>query len=119
MRTPATNSGAGDDTINASALPAGPLGLTLNGGFGSDTFVFTFGTNGQDLVQGFQAHGASAQGDVVALQGSPDHTFAQAVADGHIAQSGADVVVSDGASVTATLQNISLASLHANDFLFS
>jgi Ca2+-binding RTX toxin-like protein len=113
------NSGAGNDTIDASALPAGPLGLTLNGGFGSDTFVFTFGANGQDLIQGFQAHGASAQGDVVALQGSPDHTFAQAVADGHIAQSGADVVVSDGANVTATLQNISLASLHANDFLFS
>ena len=111
--------GAGNDTINASALPAGTINLTLDGDAGNDTFVFNFGSNGHDLVQGFQAHGASSQGDLVALMGSSDHTFAQAVADGHIAQSGADVVISDGANVVATLQGISLASLHANDFLFS
>ena len=115
----AINGGAGNDTINASALPAGTIGLTLNGGAGNDTFVFTFGTNGHDVVQGFQAHGASAQGDLVALMGSSDHTFDQAVADGHIAQSGAaDVVISDGTNVVATLQNIMLTSLHANDFHF-
>jgi hypothetical protein len=80
--------------------------------------MFTFGTNGHDVVQGFQAHGVGTLGDVVALAGSPDQTFDQAVADGHIAQSGTDVIISDGANVVATLQSISLASLHANDFLF-
>ncbi len=114
----AINGGAGNDTINASALPAGTIGLTLDGGAGNDTFVFTSSSNGQDVVQGFQAHGQGAQGDLVALLGSSDHAFAQAVADGHIAQSGADVVISDGANVTATLQNILLTSLHANDFHF-
>ena len=99
-------------------LPAGTIGLALNGGAGNDTFVFTFGTNGNDVIQGFQAHSAGGQGDLVALMGAPDHTFAQAIADGHIAQSGADVVISDGANVVATLQGISLASLHANDFHF-
>ena len=99
-------------------MPAGTIGLTLDGGAGNDTFVFTFGTNGHDVVQGFQAHGAGAQGDVVALASASDHTFDQAMADGHIAQSGADVVISDGANVVATLQNIALASLHANDFHF-
>ena len=113
------NAGAGNDTINASASHAGAIGLILNGGFGSDTFVFAFGSNGQDVVQGFQAHGANAGGDLVSLLGSTDHTFDQAVADGHIAQSGADVVITDGANVTATLPGISLAALHANDFLFS
>jgi Ca2+-binding RTX toxin-like protein len=113
------NGGAGDDNINVSALPAGTIGVTLNGGAGNDTFVFSFGTNGNDLIQGFQAHGAGTQGDVVALAGASDQTFAQAVADGHIAQSGADVVVSDGANVVATLQNVALASLHANDFMFT
>jgi len=113
------NCGAGNDTINVSALPTGSIGVTLNGGTGNDTFMFTFGVNGHDVIQGFQAHGAGAQGDIVALAGSPDHTFDQAVADGHIAQSGADVVISDGVNVAATLQNITLASLHANDFLFS
>jgi Ca2+-binding RTX toxin-like protein len=110
--------GAGDDIINVSALPGGLIGLTLNGGAGNDTFMFTSGVNGHDVIQGFQAHGAGTQGDVVALAGSSDHTFDQAVANGHIAQSGSDVVLSDGTNVVATLQNISLASLHANDFLF-
>jgi Ca2+-binding RTX toxin-like protein len=112
------NGGAGNDTINASALPAGTIGLTLDGGAGNNTFVFTFGTNGNDVIQGFQAHGAGGQGDLVALMGASDHTFNQAVADGHIAQSGADVVISDGTNVAATLQNIMLTSLHANDFHF-
>ena len=111
--------GAGNDTIDASAFPAGSIGLTINGGLGNDTFVFTFGTNGHDVVQGFEAHGVGTLGDVVALLGSPDHTFDQAVADGHIAQSGGNVVISDGTNVAATLQDISLAALHANDFLFS
>ena len=111
--------GAGNDTIDASAFPAGSIGLTINGGLGNDTFVFTFGTNGHDVVQGFEAHGVGTLGDVVALVGSPDHTFDQAVADGHIAQSGGNVVISDGTNVAATLQDISLAALHANDFLFS
>ncbi len=131
------NGGAGNDTIDASKMPAGTMALTLNGGdgndtiiggagndvlaggSGNDTFVFNFGASGHDVIQDFQVHGASAQqGDVVRLEGGPDHTFAQAVADGHIAQSGADVVISDGTNVIATLQHISVADLHAHDFMF-
>jgi Ca2+-binding RTX toxin-like protein len=122
------NGGAGNDTINASAVPSGMAALTLAGGAGNDvliggggndTFLFTFGEGGQDVVKGFQAHGAGPQGDVVALAGFVDQSFAQAVGDGHIAQSGADVVISDGAHVVATLQNVLLTALHANDFAFS
>jgi len=71
------------------------------------------------VVKGFQAHGAGANGDVVALSGFVDQSLAQALADGHIAQSGADVVISDGAHVVATLQNVLLSALHANDFVFT
>jgi len=91
----------------------------LIGGGGNDTFAFTFGESGHDVIQNFQVHGASAQGDVVSLSGFLDHTFDDAVADGHIAQSGADVLISDGTNVIATLQGISVADLHAQDFLFS
>ena len=60
---------------------------------------------------------AGAQGDVVLLTGFSDQTFDQAVANGHIAQAGADVVILDGANIVATLHDISLGSLHASDFL--
>jgi Ca2+-binding RTX toxin-like protein len=48
------NGGAGDDTINASGLGAGAIGLTLNGGAGDDVLVggagldHLFGGAGQD-----------------------------------------------------------------------
>ena len=133
------NGGAGNDTIDASKVPAGTMALMLNGGAGNDTiiggagnevlvggsgndtFAFNFspGGHGHDVIQDFQLHGTGTQGDVVRLTGFSDHTFDQALADGHIAQSGADVVISDGTNVVATLQNISLASLHAHDFMFA
>ena len=75
--------------------------------------------SGQDVIQDFQLHGAASQGDVFRLEGSSDHSFAQALADGHIAQSGADVVISDGTNIVATLQNVSLAALNSHDFLFA
>ncbi len=130
------NGGAGNDTIDASKASAGTMALMLNGGDGNDTitagsnnvlvggngndtFAFNFGSSGHDVIQDFQVHGTGAQGDVIKLTDSPDHTFDQALADGHIAQSGADVVISDGTDIVATLQNISLASLHAQDFMFA
>jgi hypothetical protein len=41
------------------------------------------------------------------------------VADNHIVQSGADVVVSDASGVIVTLRNVALSDLGANDFLFA
>ena len=76
----------------ALTLAGGAGNDVLIGSGGNDTFLFTFGEGGQDVVKGFQAHGAGAQGDLMALAGFADHSFDQAVADGHIAQSGADVV---------------------------
>jgi Ca2+-binding RTX toxin-like protein len=118
--------GAGNDTIDASASPAGIMGFRLSGGdgndvllggAGNDVFAFTSGQSGHDEVRNFQVHGANAQGDVISLTGFADQTFAQAVANGHIAQAGADVVISDGANVIATLHDISIFSLTAQDFM--
>ena len=133
------NGGAGNDTIDASEIPAGTMALMLNGGDGNDTIVggagnevlvggtgndtFAFNFNpsghGHDVIQDFQIHGAGAQGDVIRLAGFSDHSFDQALADGHIAQSGGDVVISDGTNIVATLQNVPLASLQAHDFMFA
>jgi serralysin len=43
------NGGAGGDTINASALPAGAIALTLDGGAGNDTLI---GGPGNDVLIG-------------------------------------------------------------------
>ncbi len=119
--------GAGNDTIDASAGPAGTMAVILKGGDGDDVllggggndqFAFTFGESGDDVILNFQVHGASAQGDVVILAGFSDNTFDEAVADGHIVQSGADVLISDGTNLIATLQDISLGALQGSDFLF-
>jgi Ca2+-binding RTX toxin-like protein len=121
------NGGDGNDTIDASTVAAGTMAFilrggdgndTLAGGGGNDTFAFTAGETGHDVVQNFEVHGAGPQGDTVLLKGFADATFDQAVTAGHIAQFGTDVHITDGANLVATLEDVSLASLHAQDFLF-
>jgi Ca2+-binding RTX toxin-like protein len=128
--------GDGNDVVNAAGMAAGQIRLQLIGGAGDDTLSaghgddsltggsgddrFSFGPQtGHDLVTDFQAHGSGLHGDVVALSGFVDHTFAAALANHHIVQSGANVDITDGANVIVTLANVTLATLHANDFLFT
>ena len=140
----AIDAGAGNDTIDASAMPqaiglglqggagndtlsggafsdvlVGGLGTdTLRGGAENDTFTF-FSASGSDVVLDFTPHSAGlAEADLIHLIDFTDQTFEEAIANGHIAQAGVDVVISDGANIVATLQNVALASLRANDFLF-
>jgi Ca2+-binding RTX toxin-like protein len=105
--------GSGDDTL------AGGAGAdVISGGAGADRFVFAAGDAGSDTLTDFRGHGANADGDLIVLNGFSDHSFADAVANGHIAQVGGDVVIGDAAGTIVTLQHVALASLHANDFLF-
>lgn len=57
--------GAGDDTIDASGLHAGHIGLQLQGGDGADKLI---GSDGDDLVIG-------GRGSDVALMGQGNDTF--------------------------------------------
>jgi Ca2+-binding RTX toxin-like protein len=59
------NGGAGTDTIDASALSASRVTLTLNGGLGDDTIL---GSKGDDLIFG-------GDGDDTAHMGSGNDTF--------------------------------------------
>jgi Ca2+-binding RTX toxin-like protein len=130
------NAGAGADSISAAGLAAGLIRLDIGGGEGNDTlagsqgddvftggdgddrFMFGPGIAGLDAILDFQAHDATGHGDVISLAGFVDHSFAAAVANHHIVQSGANVDINDGAHLILTLRNTSLASLHASDFLF-
>ena len=103
----------GDDT-----LAGGDGNDVMAGGAGSDRFIFTRSQTGRDFIVDFQAHDASGHGDLLVLNGVSDHSFAEAVANGHIIQAGADVLVGDASGSIVTLANVSLSSLHASDFLF-
>uniref|UniRef100_UPI003144FA30 Ig-like domain-containing protein n=1 Tax=Terrirubrum flagellatum TaxID=2895980 RepID=UPI003144FA30 len=81
----------------------------LTGGSGNDTFMF--GPQfGKDLITDF------AHGDRIAFDSSAFANFAAVQAAMH--QVGADTTISLGTDLTITLQQISMNSLHANDFLF-
>jgi Ca2+-binding RTX toxin-like protein len=56
----AVNGGAGNDIIDASGVPAGTMGLMLNGGDGNDVI---HGSNGNDIVNGGAGIDVATLGD--------------------------------------------------------
>jgi Ca2+-binding RTX toxin-like protein len=86
------NALAGDDTVDASALAANLIKLTLNGGAGNDTLT---GSQGNDLVIG-------GTGSDVAFMGAGDDTFVWNPGDGSDVvegQDGFDTLQFNGANV--------------------
>ena len=68
------NALGGDDTVRADALPAGVVGLTIDGGAGNDTL---FGSPGADALLGWDGNDLveGERGDDVALLGAGDDVF--------------------------------------------
>jgi Ca2+-binding RTX toxin-like protein len=93
------NADGGDDTIDASALPAGVINLTESGGDGNDLLI---GSKGNDQVIG-------GRGNDTALMGAGDDTFTWNPGDGSDiveGQAGADTLQFNGANVSEKI-NIS------------
>lgn len=99
--------GAGDDTI-----VGGDGNDTLTGGLGNDTFRFTSRFN-HDTITDFSA--GAAISDVIDFAGLFADFTAVLVASQQV---GGDTVITFDASNTLTLKGVTLAQLHANDFLF-
>jgi Ca2+-binding RTX toxin-like protein len=90
------NGMGGDDVINASALAAGAIKLTINGGLGDDVII---GSAGNDTVNG-------GDGDDVALLGDGDDTFIWNPGDDNDiveGQSGVDTLQFNGANVAENI----------------
>jgi Ca2+-binding RTX toxin-like protein len=89
---------------------------TYTGGLGNDVFVFR-ASSGADTVTDFSAAAAS-NNDAVQLVGfgAAFDSFAEVIAAA--SQVGADTVIDFGGGQTLTLQNTTLASLAAGDFIF-
>jgi Ca2+-binding RTX toxin-like protein len=128
--------GAGDDVVNASGLGAGVLGLTLEGGAGDDILI---GSEGDDILDGGDGDDVliGGGGNDVLLGGAGDNIVIQdfqASADkidlrsiagdvdfswvmAHGQEVDGDMVFDFGTDGQVTLQDVSAASLHADDFL--
>jgi Ca2+-binding RTX toxin-like protein len=90
----------GDDVIDATSLEADGIQLTMNGGFGADTFL---GSEGDDLING-------GDGNDVALMGAGDDTFVWNPGDDNDTlegQDGTDTMLFNGANIS---ENIAISA---------
>lgn len=94
------NGQGGDDVIDASALPANVLPLTINGGLGRDRLI---GSQGNDRVNG-------GDGNDVALMGAGDDTFTWNPGDDDDVlegQAGIDAMIFNGANIS---ENVAISA---------
>ncbi|WP_298955906.1 calcium-binding protein [uncultured Methylobacterium sp.] len=118
--------GAGDDVLSGGADDDGLNGEDGNdllfgnsgndalvGGRGSDVFAFGRG-DGRDIIQDFTVSGAER--DVIAFNGGVFASFEQVRAASQ--QIGMDTIITIGAETSVVVQNVSLASLTADNFMF-
>jgi Ca2+-binding RTX toxin-like protein len=99
------NSGSGDDTINASGLAAGAIGLTIDGGTGNDTII---GSQGDDILLGGDGNDTvtGGRGNDVALLGAGNDVFVWNPGDGSDTvegQAGLDGLIFNGANANENI----------------
>ncbi|WP_426956826.1 beta strand repeat-containing protein [Muricoccus radiodurans] len=90
------NAGAGNDVVDATALPANAIGLTVLGGLGNDLVL---GSAGNDVVIG-------GDGNDTALLGAGDDTFVWNPGDDNDVvegQAGTDTMLFNGANISETI----------------
>ncbi|AZO78625.1 MULTISPECIES: hypothetical protein [unclassified Bosea (in: a-proteobacteria)] len=109
----ALDNGIGGNSLN-NVLSGGAGNDQLFGFGGKDTFVFRSGY-GRDVIGDFEGAGI-ADADVVQIDPALADSFAELMS--FATQSGADTVFTFDAGTSLTLQNVNLALLHQNDFLF-
>ncbi len=110
--------GAGNDVLNGglgSDRLSGDAGDDLlTGGQGGDVFVYGPGF-GNDVITDFAPTGGGH--DLIQISKTIFANFA--VVHSHMAQVGADVVITADPTDSITLKGVAMASITASDFLFT
>lgn len=101
----------------SDSLTGGKGNDTLKGNGGSDTFLFKTG-DGSDVVQDFDALDNKEVIHLKKVTAITSYADLMDSSQGHIQQKGAHVIITDGAGLEITLQNVDLSDLDANDFIF-
>ncbi len=96
----------GNDTIDASTLAAGTIGLTIDGGAGNDTIT---GSQGDDTLDGGDGNDkvTGGRGNDFADLGAGDDTFTWNPGDGSdtvLGGTGTDTLVFNGSNAAETMQ---------------
>ncbi|MCB1418005.1 MAG: hypothetical protein KDJ74_02965, partial [Notoacmeibacter sp.] len=103
---------AGNDTfIDASG------NSTYIGGADNDLYVF-HDNFGNDTIWGFEAKNNLEDIDLSNVSSITSWIDLSTPANGHMYQSGADVIIDDLAGNTITLKNVIIGDLDASDFIF-
>jgi len=97
--------GAGNDTIDASGLPAGTIGLVIDGGAGNDTII---GSQGADTLMGGDGNDVvtGGRGNDTAFLGAGGDQFIWNPGDGSDTvdgQGGFDTLLFNGANIAETI----------------
>ncbi|MEO0750736.1 MAG: calcium-binding protein [Pseudomonadota bacterium] len=113
------NGGDGNDNVNGGSgadLIIGGRGRDiLIGGDNNDRFVFNGKKFGKDTIKDFDA---TSSGEKIDLRGvSSIKGFGDLKAN-HMTRDGQDVIIDDGIGNTITLEDVRLADLGADDFIF-
>ncbi|WP_434052158.1 MAG: putative Ig domain-containing protein [Roseibium sp.] len=103
------NAGDGDDVITG-----GGGSDILSSGTGSDTFVFNFGDTGHDTIADFTA--GSGSEDVMEFDAALFATYDALLAA--MTDDGNNTVITIDANTTITLEGVTVADLHQDDFNF-
>src|SRR5262249_9472489 len=95
------NTGAGNDTVDASTVPAGIIGFIIDGGAGNDNIT---GSQGSDMLIGGDGNDVvtGGRGDAVGLPGNGNPPFVLDPGDGSDTvegQAGTDTMVFNGANI--------------------
>ncbi|MCI0347498.1 MAG: calcium-binding protein, partial [Chloroflexi bacterium] len=130
------NGGEGDDIISAASVTAGSIGLRLDGGDGDDILLggagddILDGGDGDDVLIGGGGNDTFLNGettiqDFVAGAGTEDRIDLRGIAGAtdfdavmaHAQDVDGNVVLDLGSGAEMTLMGVSVAALHADDFL--
>lgn len=103
------DAGGGDDVVTG-----GGGSDILSGGTGSDTFVFDLGDTGHDTVKDFTA-GAGTD-DIMEFDSALFATYDALLAA--MSDDGTNTTITIDANTTITLEGVTVAELHQDDFSF-
>src|SRR5262249_50541861 len=99
-------------------IDAGSGNDTITAGFGPAVFDFDAFGHGSDVINGSRGVALNDH-QQIDVSGLADTTMSEMIRNHHLFQSGANVVITDGAGSVLAPTDMTLATLRNSDFIFA